>query len=207
MLKLRSRLLSFQLFVVLILLSGCATTQDSRVSLLYEPTGTARGGFGEIVLYTPESNKETAGKSPAQWELGRISDKEGKTIAKIISSRSPNDLIIDAFTQELKSSGYSPVSIGRNPSFEAEKGVRILDVSIKIDEIKRFLSDEATSVATLTVQPLRNGNELKKLRYESRITFSRVSDRDQIANDVLHKTLQNLMQKAMPDIVKLIEQK
>jgi hypothetical protein len=140
-----------------------------------------------------------------QWDLGRVSDKDGKTIARVKSARSPESLVIDAFTQDFRSSGYNPVTLGNNLSPVAEKGLQIIDVSIRLDNTKKFLSDEATCVAILTVQPLKDGKETKKLRYESTITSSRVSDRDRIAADILHKTLQNLMKKAMPDIIKLIE--
>lgn len=196
--------LSLQL-ICLVLLSGCATT-DTRVSLLYEPVGTARGGFGEITLYAPQSSKDSDNPRSRQWQLGNVSDKDGQTIAEVISVRSPETLIIEAFTQELRSSGYNPVTVSNNRSQIAEKGIQILDVSIKLDTTRKFLSDEATCSAVLVVQPLKNGKETRKLRYESAITSSRVSERSQIAADILHKTLQNLMKKSMPDIVKIIEQ-
>lgn len=190
------------------LLAGCATT-DSRVSLLYEPTGAARGGYGEIVLYAPQSDKTVATTRTRNelWQLGKVSDKDGKAIAKVVSSSSPDELVIDAFTQELRSSGYNPVSLGKDLSLAAQKGLQIIEVSIRLDSVHKFFSDEATCVATLTVQPIINGKSVKKLRYESEITSSRVSDREQIAADTLHKTLQNLMKKSMPDIVRIIEQK
>ena len=202
----KSILISIMLFSVL-LISGCVTV-NQRVDLLYEPTGTAKGGFGEFNLTeAPDIRPHSGEKIGGQWVLGNIFDKDGEKVANVVTSRSPNDLIIDVFSQELKSSGYKAVQVIKSLPTGVGKGLRIVDVKIDLDKTTKLFMSEATCSVKITVQPWRDGNATNTLKYEAVLTTSKITDRDRIVTDILQKTLQKVMAKAMPEIVGIIEQK
>lgn len=198
-------LLAAVTLVVSLLITGCATV-DTRVNILYEPVVRASGGSGELYL-VQKAAPAVAGESPAvQWILGEVTNKDGEQIGRIVTDLAPNELVANAFSGEFKAAGFAVMPVKALPDNVA-KGVSVSSVTITLDEVSSLFKVDAKSTAKISVELWKNGSKLTKLDYEVVYSDSAITGRDQILSDTLKKNLQTLMNRAVPEIIRMLEQK
>ncbi len=188
------------------LLTGCATV-DKRVDILYKPAVHNASGSGTLHLGQLGVQKPGGGDStPVQWILGEVKNEDGEKVASIVTDTAPADLVTDAFTQEFKAAGYTVLS-AQTPTAEVKKGVNLTNVTIRLNEVSSLLKAEAKGTIDISVEVWRDGDKLRKLDYEAVYSDSAVTGRDQLLPDTLQKVVQAAMKRAVPEIIKLIEQR
>jgi hypothetical protein len=86
--------------------------------------------------------------------------------------------------------------------------VRVLDLSktiIELDQISDLADLKATCRVVVGVDVYKNGQQIKRLQYESMSTKTDIRDRDMIARNVLEDALRSVMREAMPDLHNLLK--
>jgi hypothetical protein len=185
------------------LITGCAAV-DHSINFLYQPTAFGKGGSGDI--YLSQSVHPTSGRPSAQWVIGKTKNSADKDTGNILTARSPADIAVDAFSQELKAAGYNVITVDALPTGVA-KGIRLESVSIRMEEFDRLYKVDAKCSVKVSVEPWRNGSAIKRLDYESSYSDSTLLDRDMILLKSLQNALQELMARAVREAVVLVEQK
>ena len=185
--------------------TGCATVKDQRVDILYQSAANANGGSGDIHL-VEESPPPTGGATTIQWVFGGITNKDGENLGKIVTDTAPTDTLMGAFVQEFKAAGYNTIQEGSIPK-DAAKGMVLKSATIRVDEVKSPLSDEAKCKVKIAVEPWRDGKAITKLEYEADYTDSAVTGRDVLMSNTLLRTIQIIMKRSVPEIVNMIEKR
>ncbi len=189
---------------IMLLLAGCATT-DENVNFLYQPTTFGGGGSGD--LYLARGDKSGAGKGTSvEWVLGEIKNGSGENKGRIISARSPADIMTDAFAREFKAAGYNVIPASDLPA-NVMKGIRLEKATIQLDEVKSLVKLETTCTVKVALEPWRNGVAIKKLNYENSYTASTLIDRDLFLLKSLQDTMQELMARIVREVTVMIEQR
>lgn len=185
-------------------LQACASA-DKRVSLIYAPKANVKGGSGELYL-VQEVRQPPSQAAAIQWVLGDVKDDEGKKMGKVVSDVAPASLVQDALARELSEAGYRVRTVDAMPA-GVEKGLSLKDVVMKLDQVHNAFNDDVSSSVRMSVQPWRKGAAVSTLEYQAESSETAVSDRDRLASKSLQKTLQLLMSRAVPEVVKTLEQK
>jgi len=191
--------------MITLLSAGCASVGDQRVEVLYQRSVHASGGSGDLYL-VEEVPPPTGGSSTIQWVIGEIRNKDGAKLGNTVTDTAPMDTLLAAFTQEFKSAGYNTVQLNSMPP-GAAKGMVLKSATVKLDEVKSPSNLEVKSKVTVSVEPWRDGRALTKTEYEADYSESAVTGRDALASKALLQTIQTIMKRSVPDIVKTIEQK
>ncbi len=189
---------------VALLVTGCAAV-DQNVNFLYQPTPFGNGGSGDLYLSTGDRSASASGKS-VEWVIGEIKDSDGENKGRIISVRSPMDMVSDAFAQEFKSAGYNVITVDALPA-NVGKGIRLESVTVRLDEVKGLVKLETTCTVKVKLEPWRNGVALNKLNYENTYTASTLVDRDLFLLQSLQSTMQELMARVVREVTVRLEQK
>ncbi|HJV33720.1 YajG family lipoprotein [Geomonas sp.] len=185
-------------------LLGCATP-DRRADILYRPAANVTGGSGD--LYLVQGVRRPAGESASiQWVLGKVTDDDGKQLANIVTDMAPSSLVLDALNQELKRAGYNVILRDTAPA-DANKALILKEATILVNDTHTAVKDEVKSTVKIAVEPRRQGTLTGVSAYEAQYSDTGLTDRDHLPADVLQKTLQLLMTRAVPDMVKVLEQK
>jgi len=193
--------------VLLVLaVAGCATTADRKVTLLYEPTVHATGGSGELYLAKEAESPPSGANQAVQWVVGSIKDRDGNKTGSIVTDTMPVDLVLQAFSAELKAAGYTVVPVSDVPS-KAVKGISLGNAVITLDEVASLVKVEAKSSVKVSAEIWRDGSRVTRLTYETVNSDMTVTGRDQFLRETLGKALQNLMREAVPALIKVLEQK
>jgi hypothetical protein len=198
-----TRVLLFMLTASLPLMAGCAAV-DRNVNFLYQPTAFGKGGAGDI--YLSQSIQPASGRPSVQWVIGETRNSAGENRGNIVTERAPVDIVMDAFSQELKAAGYNVIAVAALPA-GVGKGIRLESVSIKMEEVDRVYRVDANCSVKVSIEPWRNGSAIKKLSYESSYTDSTILDRDMILLKALQTALQELMARAVREAVVIVEQR
>ena len=187
-----------------VMLAGCATVGDQKVNILYQSTAISKSGSGDLYL-VEESTPDSSYSTPIQYILGGIKNKDGEQLGNIVTDKAPADLLIDAFYQEFKGAGYNVVQ-GNSMPREAAKGLKLQSVTIKLDEVKGVIVN-SKCIVKISVEPWRNGKAINKLEYVAEYTDSAMTDREELLSKTMLKAIQSIMNKAAPEITKILEQK
>lgn len=180
----------------LLLVSGCAR-YARNVNTLYEPSATVRGGTGEVYIVIPESRQTHS--SDIKWVLGTVKDGDNKNIDEVFSSRSPAEIIQAALGQELKRAGYTVIPTTKRPAAKQ----RVIDLTksvIELDQISDLADLKAKCRVLMGVDVFKNGQQIKRIQYESTSSKTDIKDRDMLARNVLEDALQSVMLEVMPDL-------
>ena len=188
----------------ILLLSGCAAV-DQNVNFLYQPTGLGRDGSGDLYL-SQTARLGSGGSMTSQWIIGEIKDKDGNNTGNIVTTRSPADTFLDAFTREFKAAGYNVMPVKALPT-GVTKGIRLEGVEIKLEEVDRVYKVETMCTVKVSLEPWRNGKSVKRLNYENTYTDTTVLDRDMILLKSMQTALQELMARVVREVTVILEQK
>lgn len=185
-------------------LAGCATA-DRRADILYRPAANAKGGSGD--LYLVQDVRPPAGEAAGiEWVLGKTTDKDGKTVGRIVTDTAPARLVMDALNRELQQAGYNVIVMERAPE-QPLKALRLKEVTVRLDVTHSVVKDESSCTVKMSVEPWRRGAAAGVAGYEAQLSDTALVDREQLPPDTLQKTLQLLMSRAVPEIVRTLEQK
>ncbi len=168
---------------------------------LYEATAFVRGGSGELYIVIPQSQQT---QSPeVKWVLGKVRNDDNKQIDEVFSPRSPAEIIQSAFGMEFRKAGYTVIAATRRPT----AGQAVIDLTkteIELEQISDLADIKATCRVLVVMDIVRNGQLVKSLQYEAKSSKTDIRDRDLLARSVLDKSLQLIMQKAVPDLHRLL---
>lgn len=182
--------------ISLLLLGGCSRYART-VSTLYQPSATVRGGAGEVYIVIPE-NLQTS--SPQiKWVIGTVRDDDSNVIDEIFSPRSPAEIIQEALGLEFRKAGYTVLSVTKRPA----SGERVLDLTktvIELEQISDLADLKVKCRVVVAVDLYKNGQQIKRLQYESTSSKTDIKDRTMLAGNTLEDALQSVMREAMPDL-------
>jgi hypothetical protein len=185
------------------LTTGCATV-DRKVSLLYQTAAQGSGGSGDVYLAAMPGQSGLAGKNAIGWIVGSVKKKDGEKTGDILITTAPEELVLDAFKQELNAAGYKVVPVNALPQ-EVVKGVAVVGIAVELEEVSDLLKSEGISRLTISVELWKNGGKLRKLAYKSMLSDFAIKDRDLLLPTLLKKSLQEVMKQAIPEMVSTLE--
>lgn len=189
------------LFGLVVLFSaGCAQVAH-KVDILYSPLSKYRGGTGSLELVNSDVKGGNGNDSSIRWALGQIKNSEGVVTGDIISTIRPQDVIVDAFNQELSAAGYK-VSSPNKPGNFTEKGIDFTNISIQLDEVPSFTRLESSCAILLKMDLWKSGAIVKRLEYGSKLSDIAVVNRELLSSNLFQKAIQEIMHQALPDIIK-----
>ena len=184
-------------------LAGCATV-DRKVDVLYQAAAHGSGGTGDLYLASSASLAGLSRKAAVQWVVGKVKNKDGEKTGDVLITTAPDDLVMDAFKQELTAAGYKVMPVDKLPETVA-KGVGTTGVTVELDETADFIKSEGVSRLTISVELWKNGRKFRKLEYRSTLSDFALKDRDLLLPALLQKSLQEVMKQAVPEIVRALE--
>lgn len=181
------------------ILAGCAT--DRKITPLYLPSVYVTGGSG--VLYLAESGAlpGTGKAGSVHWIIGKVKNSDGDTLGDVVTTIAPADMVLDAFNQELTKAGYKVMRVNTLPA-KVAKGVDITGLNLKLVEVSSIMRSEGTSSVTISLDLWKNGKKFKRLDYQTGFSDYAIKDRQLLLPETLQKAMQNLMEQAVPEIIK-----
>ncbi|MBT1071453.1 YajG family lipoprotein [Pelotalea chapellei] len=200
MFTIRSSVL-MSVLLLLLFCSGCARYSRS-VSTMYDPVSTARGGSGVLYIVMPLSQQTQSGS--VKWVIGAVKDEDENKIDEIFSAQSPGELIQGALGQEMKRAGYTITSV-TSPPADVTKMLVITTPELVLDQISSTGKLTASCRLRMPLEIWKNGHLVKKMEYNATYSNTTVTDRDLLARAVLGETLHSTMNKAIPELVSLLE--
>ncbi len=183
--------------------AGCATV-DQRVDLLYEPVVHAVGGSGDLFVAQEGGTSSPGENAPVQWILGGITDENGEQLANIVTDIPPKDLVVSAYTNELRAAGYSLLPEKALPAGVA-KGIVFKHLAVNLSETSSTVKVDATCTVKVSAELWKNGSKMTTLSFETSYSDTAITERDQLARNTLKKALQNLMKQSVPEIIRMLE--
>ncbi len=193
------------IIMITAIVAGCATVGDQRVNILYQRTVYADRGTGDLNL-AQESSVPSTGTTPIQWIIGEITNNDGEKLGNIVTDIAPTELLMEAFTQELKGSGYNVIRESPIPQ-GAIKGLKLKSVTIKLEEVKSVPKANAKCKVKISIEPWLNGKTANKLEYEAEYDDIAITDRDELLSKTMLQAIHALMARSVPEIIKTLEQK
>ena len=197
-LRIFTALLALTFFMLMA--AGCSST-DKYVNVLYQPSVYAGGGGGNLYLTAAGEGSGSGKASGSKWTIGKVTNRDGNQTGNIVTTVAPVELILDAFTHELTKAGYKTIKAAALPT-DVTKGVHIDRAEIKMENVSSLFKDEGSGRLTVSLELWKNGKNFKKLYFESAQSATALRGRDLLLQDILQKTLQGLMEKAVPEIIK-----
>lgn len=91
--------------LIVVLTAGCSQVAH-KVDVRYTPLATYIGGTGPLELVTSDARPDRDLDPSIRWVLGQIKNSDGVVAGDIISTIRPQDIVVDAFKQELVAAGY-----------------------------------------------------------------------------------------------------
>ncbi len=192
------RLYFFVYFIAIVLINGCAYT-DARVNLTYEPvTVLSRADhYSDRVLVQKFEDIRINKKI-----IGEVRNLKGKKTADVLIDKGdPSSWITDALIKELKKSGLDVM-----PTVNIDNNANSLMISGAISEL--FISVNLDFMYRCTVraniQVMRNSNFLLDKNFvgkgEAEAKWGYAEERE----TAVKSSLQNLMKRAIPEIMEAI---
>jgi hypothetical protein len=188
--------------IVVVATAGCAQVVH-KIDVLYSPLATYRGGTGALDLAPVDSVRDGGSEPSIRWVLGQIKNTDGGVTGEIISAIRPNDIVSDAFKQELTAAGYQ-INFSKLLDKNTKKGIYFTDISVQLEEIPSFAKLESSCTILLKMDLWKNGTIVKRTEYRSKVSDVAVIDRDQLAPNLYQKAIHDSMQQAVPDIIRLL---
>ncbi len=187
--------------IIVALLSGCATC-DQRVTMLYQPAANAAGGSGEIYLAPAGLRPEASNSEGVSWVIGNVKYDDWRQSGNVLSSVSPNDMVLDALNSEFTHAGYKVMEVNSLPA-DVGKGIFVSLSNMKIDEESSVIKCQASCNISVSLDLWKNGIKLKKLDYQSKYSDTALSlDNMTFLQTLLQNALQDVMKQAVPDIIR-----
>ncbi|KAB0672055.1 hypothetical protein F6V30_05640 [Oryzomonas sagensis] len=184
-----------------LVLTGCMPTAH-KVDVLYNPLAVYRGGSGQVTLVAEAAHQEQQASNPAiRWVLGQIKDSDGAVRGDVISDYSPQSVIADAMKRELSAAGYR---VDQTESRKEGQGrvIVLTAVTVALNEVASLPKLEASCNLVVKVELWNNGQVVKRSEYHSKLSDVAIKDRDVLPQQLFQGALGEIMQQAVPDIVR-----
>ena len=182
--------------------TGCAAT--SPMSILYAPSVGETGGTGTLYLKGATPRAVGDGTRNLRWVIGRRTGLDGNVTGDILSVRSSEDMVLDAFNVELGASGYRVEVVSSLPS-GVRKGVELSSVQVEVEESTLFPGKKATGSVKVWLEIWKDGVKVKRLSYQASASDVSVVHGDRLTKETVEKVLAEVMKQAVPDIVTALE--
>ena len=182
--------------------TGCAAT--SPMSILYAPSVGETGGTGTLYLKGATPRAVGDGTRNLRWVIGRRTGLDGNVTGDILSVRSSEDMVLDAFNVELGASGYRVEVVSSLPS-GVRKGVELSSVQVEVEESTLFPGKKATGSVKVWLEIWKDGVKVKRLSYQASASDVSVVHGDRLPKETVEKVLAEVMKQAVPDIVTALE--
>ena len=191
---------------LLALLAGCATV-DEKIGLNYARQNHSLDRHTGDIYVSRDEAKPFAKNSSGEWIIGSINNVHGVHQADLLSDRSLGEWITEAVVHELRQAGYTVTATPTLPS-TAARGIVVSDIDIVMNVNKGVVSVDMRHELKLNVSVFLNGIKTKTFSVASRDDrtvplFASKEDKEKI----MLQSLQNAMQKVIPDIITLIDKK
>jgi len=131
--------------------------------------------------------------------IGTVRDDDNNVIDEIFSPRSPAEIIQEALGLEFRKAGYTVLPVTKRPA----AGERVLDLTktvIELEQISDLADLKVKCRVVVAVDLYKNGQQIKRLQYESTSSKTDIKDRTMLAGNTLEDALQSVMREAMPDL-------
>jgi hypothetical protein len=205
MTKMLKGMLGIVALLVSVSFAGCATA-DKNVRLDYQPTVNAVGGSGELFVAISAERDPLAGRTDVEWVLGEIKDKEGKQLGRILTNSAPKDLVADAFIQELNAAGYKVTVVPSLPA-DVPKGLVIARITLKLNEVEELVSKKVKGSLNVKVEVWKGGAKTKQFDYDEASSNDDLRTDSKVLNNTLHDTVVTVTRRAIPEIMRALENK
>lgn len=186
-------------------LAGCAGT-PAPVSFVYAPSTEAKGGSGVLFLKSASCGGAAVSPDKLRWVIGKRKDSDGKETGEILSTLSAEDMVLDALKRELEVAGYRIDCSTTLPPGVA-KGLDLAALKVDIEETAGVSKVEATGRVQISLDLWKNGNKVRRISYQSKISDFAVMDRDRLPRELIEQGLHEVMRQATPEIIAVLEEK
>ena len=183
-----------------VLLGGCLYMIPTRTDLVYEKSGSATGGFGEIFVAKPEHHLS---RDPEGWT---IIGSNGPGAKPILTQSDVSDWVAGALIQELSAAGYKPTAVTALPQ-GAPKGVTTNISRMWVTHEVTGWGAAAPSSLELEIRVVRGGVSVANLKVAAKGDFSSNFPTSMARQKAfsLQKALQEALAQAVPEIIKNLE--
>jgi hypothetical protein len=198
--------LSLYLFILISLLSGCATV-DQKINLTYKPVDQPFGrNSGEVLV--SRTDAVSLRNSKGEWIVGAQNNVHGVKLADILSDRTFGEWISDALVLELKQAGYTAAYANKLPAGTA-RGIIINDINLFLNIDKGTVSSETRQELKFNVDIIINGSKIKTFSIatiDKRTLALTVSQEEKEL--IMCQSLQDAMQRQiMPELIEMFTKK
>ena len=187
-------------------LAGCATV-DQKIGLNYaRPNDSLIKHSGSISI-TRVVPQPTVRNSSGEWIIGSLNNVHGVHQADLLSDRSPEEWITDALLHELRQAGYTATYSEALPVAVA-RGIAITNISSFLTVNKGTVTADTRQELKFNVEVFLNGDKVKTFTVASRddrtLPFNASKEEKE---RIMLQSLQDAMQKTIPEIMTLIDKK
>jgi len=192
--------------LILAALGGCAAV-DQKIGLNYARPYDSLVKYSGSISVTRLAPQPTARNSSGEWIIGSINNVHGVHQADLLSDRSPGEWISDALLHELRQAGYTatyaetlPIAVGR--------GLTITGITSFLTVNRGAVSDDTRHELRFNVEVFLNGDRVKTFTvatHDNRTVPLNVSREEK--ERIMLQSLQNAMQRLIPEISALIDKK
>jgi hypothetical protein len=192
--------------LTLVVLGGCAVV-DQKIGLNYARPDDSLIKHSGSISVTRIARQPTARNSFGEWIIGSLNNVHGVHQADLLSDRSPEEWITDALLHELRQAGYTATYAETMPSAVA-RGLAITGITSFLTVNKGTVSADTRHELKFNVEVFLNGERVK--------TFTVGSNDDRTVplnaskeekERIMLQSLQNAMQRLIPEISALIDKK
>jgi hypothetical protein len=138
---------------------------------------------------------------PTHITTVHVLNEAGVTIGKRVLTIYTGDIVIEALEQKMNASGYKVKVVKKLPS-NTIKGIDISVLSNEIDQYRSIIGFDATCNVKLKLDFIKNGLATNSYTYESALSDDWIIDGDENYLKLLKISAQNIVNQAMPSILK-----
>jgi hypothetical protein len=190
----------------LAVLGGCATV-DQKIGLNYaRPYDSLIKHSGSISV-TRAAPRPTARNSAGEWIIGSLNNVHGVHQADLLSDRSPEEWITDALLHELRQAGYTATYADNMPAAVA-RGLTVTGITSFLSVNKGAVSADTRHDLKFNVEVYLNGDRIKTFTVATHDDRTVALDASREEKErIMLQSLQNAMQRLLPEISDLIDAK
>ncbi len=187
-------------------LGGCAVV-DQKIGLNYARPGDSLVKHSGSISVTRIAPRPTTRNSLGEWIIGSLNNIHGVHQADLLSDRSPEEWITDALLHELRQAGYT-ATYAETLSPAAARGLAITGISSFLAVNRGAVSADTRHELKFNVEVFLNGDRVKTFTvaaHDDRTVPLNASIEEK--ERIMLQSLQDAMQRLIPEIAALIDKK
>ena len=190
----------------LAVLNGC-TIVDQKIGLNYARQNDSLVRHSGDITVTRAASQPVAKNSNGEWIIGSLNNVYGVHQADLLSDHSPEEWITDALLYELRQAGYT-VSYAESLPTVVARGIIITNITAFLTVNKGTVSTETKQELKFNLEIFLNGDKVKTLTVASRDNRTVPLDASKEEKErIMLQSLQNAMQRIIPEAMLLIDKK